>query len=256
MCSPRHRCLFDPQRHRAVLFDQRGCGRSSPVGEIADNTAAHLVSDIEQIRAHLGIESWLVWGGSWGSLLALAYAAAHPERVRALLLRGIFLGTDRELDAYMAKFPGRAANEPARACIERLQRDFESGTPQSCMAIARLWLDHEAALMDEPGSDTEVDAGSLAKTRLQLHYLARHAYPDEAALLAAATLHALPGVIVQGSSDPICPPEIARTLARACPSLALQEVAGGGHGQFDRGILAASLEGLETLTTWTRATGH
>lgn len=249
MCTDRHRRLFDPRRHRAILFDQRGCGRSRPAGEIRANSAEHLVADIELIRVHLGIEAWLVWGGSWGSLLALAYAATRPERVRALLLRGIFLGGDRELDAYLANFQGRTENEAARDCIRRLQHDFESAPASVRAEITRRWLAHEAALMGETIADAPPEASAIAKTRLQLHYLARHAYPRAATLLEAAARHVLPGIIVQGDNDPICPPGAARALAGACPSLRLQEIPGAGHGQFDPEILAASLAALDALTS-------
>ncbi|WP_052452138.1 prolyl aminopeptidase [Noviherbaspirillum autotrophicum] len=254
-CSPEHRRFFDPSRFRAVLFDQRGSGRSEPLGRLQDNTTAHLVADIEHIRAALGIERWLVFGGSWGSLLALAYAIRHPAQVAGLVLRGIFLGSDDELRSFV-----HGANDAAPLAWQ----DFAKGIPPHerddllraytarllayDAGAARRWLDYERALMGEAPLADAPDARRLAKTAIQAHYLSNGCFSDPDALLAGcAALRHLPVCIVQGRRDAVCPPDAARRLHRALPQAELIEVENGGHNALAPEMAAACIASLERL---------
>lgn len=256
-CSTEHRRFFDPERFRAVLFDQRGCGRSTPRASLAGNTTAHLVSDMECIRAALGIERWIVFGGSWGSLLAIAYACSHPARVAGLVLRGIFLGSDEELHRYVQ---GAAGIEPRawQAFAEGVPDDerdnllhaYTSRLLASDADAARRWLDYERALMGEPPLAEAPDAQRLAKTRIQAHYLANACFVDRTALLEqCASLSHFPTVIVQGSRDVVCPPDAARRLRRALPQSELREVENGGHNALADEMAAACIAALDHVAT-------
>ncbi|HJV52465.1 MAG TPA: prolyl aminopeptidase [Noviherbaspirillum sp.] len=257
-CSPEHRRFFDPARFRAVLFDQRGSGRSEPLGELRDNTTAHLVTDIERIRTALGIERWIVFGGSWGSLLALTYAIAHPARVAGLVLRGIFLGSDDELLHYV-----HGANSAAPLAWQAFARGVPEGERGDLLrayatrllagdaGAARRWLDYERALMGEAPLAEAPDARRLAKTSIQAHYLANRCFSDPSALLAGcATLRHLPVCIVQGRRDAVCPPAAARRLQQALPQADMIEVASGGHNALAPDMAAACIAALE------RVAGH
>ncbi len=237
-CRPGQGDLFDATRYRRVLFDQRGAGRSMPLGSLAANTTAHLVADIERIRSALGIERWLVCGGSWGSLLALAYAQQHPRRVTGLVLRGIFLGSQQEVARYLA-----GADVPAD-CFARLL----SGDAAARQAAARAWLDHERRLMGEPPLADAPNAHQLAKACIQAHYLTHACFSDEQALLGDCDrLRHLPGAIVQGSHDPVCPPQAAEELHRAWPQAEWVLVAGGGHGGLAPDMAAAFVAALDRV---------
>lgn len=258
-CRPAQRRFFDPARFRAILFDQRGCGRSAPQGSRRANTTAHLVADLERIREALGLEAWILFGGSWGSLLALAYAQAHPERVLGLVLRGIFLGSREELRRYAqglgtpapAAWRRFAQAVPARErhrLLAAYGRRLLSGRRPVALAAARPWLDYERALMGEPPLKAVPDAGQLAKARLQAHYLARGCFVDAGRLLAGCDrLGHLPAAIVQGSRDPVCPPRTARRLHRALPQAEWLEVPRAGHGAFEPAIATACMAALGRL---------
>jgi len=255
-CSPTQRRFFDPERFRAVLFDQRGCGRSTPLGGLQANTTAHLVADIERIREALGIERWLVFGGSWGSLLALAYARQHAERIGGLVLRGIFLGSNDELQRYAQgldrvapqAWQTFAAGVPAAErgdLLHAYTRRLLDGDQSIRQAAARRWLDYERALMDEAPLAGVPDVRQLAKTAVLAHYLAQSCFVDTAELLADCSLFRhLPAVIVQGSDDPVCPPRTAERLHRAWPEAEWQLVAGGRHGASAPDIAAACIAAL------------
>lgn len=255
-CSSEHRRFFDPARFRAVLFDQRGCGRSMPMASIASNTTAHLVSDIECIRMALGIERWIVFGGSWGSLLALAYAVTHPAQVAGLVLRGIFLGSDDELHRYAQGLDGvapRAWQAFAAGMPEEergnLLRAYTSRLLAFDAVAAHRWLDYERALLGEPPLAQAPDAQRLAKTRIQAHYLANACFSDPVALLAeCAALNHIPSVIVQGLNDAVCPPDAARRLHRALPQSELWEVESGGHNALAAAMASACIAALDHVT--------
>lgn len=268
-CSPRQRRLFDPARFRAVLFEQRGAGRSTPSGGLRANTTAHLVADIERIRAALAIERWIVFGGSWGSLLALEYACAHPDRVAGLVLRGIFLASAAELRAYVGRIPPQAPGlrerleREARIRLPRMRspqaeddllaawcRCTLAGRPATQRAAARHWLDHERALMGEPPLPGPPDARELAKARIQAHYLAHGCFTDAARLLAAcAALRHLPAAIVHGADDPVCPPATARALHRALPEADYVEIPGAGHAGLAPEMATACIAALDRVAT-------
>lgn len=266
-CTPNQRRLFDPERFRAILFDQRGCGRSTPQGSRHANTTAHLVADIERIRQALGIERWLVFGGSWGSLLGLAYAQAHPERVLGLVLRGIFLGSPEEVRGYAQGIdsPAPAAwRRFAQAMPEHARPDLLTAYTRRLLsrhrptrlAAARAWLDYERALMGESPLAAEPDRRQLAKTRLLAHYLIRGCFSDAEQLLAGcARLRHLPAALVQGSRDPVCPPRTAEKLHRAWPEAEWVGVEGGGHGALEPAMAAACIAALGRVAGRCGATG-
>lgn len=255
-CSLTQRRLFDPRRYHAILPDQRGCGRSLPLGSIEANTTAHLVTDLEYLREALGIPSWIVFGGSWGSLLALAYAQIYPESVRGLVLRGIFLGSPEEIRAYVQGSHGAAPQAwrtfaEAVPALERndlltaYARRILGDAPSIATAAARGWLDYERALMGEVPLAAAPDAAQLAKARIQLHYLTNQCFLNAGQLLAGIDrLRHIPTTIVQGMADPVCPPHIAQRLHRAWPEATWVPVAGAGHGGLSEPIARACIKAL------------
>jgi proline iminopeptidase len=269
-CSPRHRRLFDPAGYRILLFDQRGCGRSTPRGGLRHNTTAHLVADIERLRVHLGIDRWLVCGGSWGASLALAYCAAHKPACLGLVLRGVFLTGRRDLAWFFdearqllpEEFDAFAAPAPKRRRRDLLgwyRRTLEGGDPQAALAAVRAWMRWEEALGQpgrRPSSATEaaIEAAAepgaeeaerlLAKYRLQAHYLSRRCFLGEAHLLdCAARLHGLPTAILHGRLDLVCRPQNAWRVHQTAHGSRLLLVDGAGHSPFDP-PMAAALAGV------------
>lgn len=235
---PLHRRFFDPQFYRIVLFDQRGCGRSLPPGRTEENTTRHLVADMESLREHLGLERMMLFGGSWGATLALAYAIAHPQRVAAMVLRGVFLGSRSEVDWYLGGL-GKLAPEAWQALSEDQDRDvlarYHRLVGQGDHAAARRWVAYEEAIMalDSPSpqaSEVEHADAVLQRARVQLHYLAHDCFLEPGALLAGASrLAGMPVVIVQGSRDLVCPPRAAQALAGRLQGAELRLVDDGGH---------------------------
>lgn len=249
-CSPRMRQLFDPTRFRTVLFDQRGCGRSTPRGERRHNTTEDLVADIERLRAHLGLERWLVTGGSWGAALAIAYAAAHRKACVGAILRGVFL-TDAGDLAWFFDGAGRLFPQVWQGVDEAVPGDrhrpledrlFDAvlGDDEDVAAEAvRRWMQWEATLdSGAPASlpefpDADTRAALLAKYRVQAHYLRHGCFIGEARLLElAATLGSLPVEILHGAKDLVCRVDNARRLHAAWPGSRLQIVADAGHNPF------------------------
>jgi len=244
--SPVHRRFFDPSRYRIVLIDQRGSGRSTPFGELRDNTTQHLIADVESIRERLGIDRWLVFGGSWGSTLALAYAQAHPERATGIIVRGVYLGRAEE-NRWFAEadggarwvFPERWANYEAHISedergdmIAAYWRRLDSPDQATCIAAAQAWLgweDHAATLVHDVDAVSADDPlHTLAKARIEAHYFRHHAFLDHGQLLRDIDrIRHLPGVIVQGRYDIICPARSAWDLACAWPEASLQMVLSG-----------------------------
>ncbi len=261
---------FDLSRQRVVLFDQRGAGQSQPQGEIINNDSERLVADIELIRTHLGIEQWTVVGGSWGATLALLYAAAHADRIRALVLRGSFLASERELrwffQSLRAMVPVAWAemthgwNEAQQADVLRtLSQALLGNDAAAANDAARRWANYETALMramdgklDSPATpprrDEQVSARTLGKYRLQAHYLSQHCFCTEADLLqAAASMRDKPVVIIHGTHDLICPPENAMKLQSANPQALLAWVERGTHTPADPSIAAALQHAIAEL---------
>lgn len=260
-----HRRFFDPQHYRIILFDQRGAGKSTPSASIEANTTAHLVADIERLRDTLGVEKWLVFGGSWGSTLALAYAQAHAERCRGLILRGIFLCGREEVDWFlygMGRFFPEAWRKFADGVPEAARGDLltaygkllEDPDPAVNLPAARAWAAYEATCSTlRPNGDAvaamgDDGAGALALARLEAHYLAHNAFLDDGALLAnMAAIRHLPGVIVQGRYDMVCPPTTAAKLAAAWPEARYEIIVDAGHSALEPGVRAALLMATEMM---------
>ncbi len=254
--SPIYRRFFDPEAYRIVLFDQRGCGRSTPHAELRKNTTWDLVADIEKLREHLGIATWQVFGGSWGSTLALAYAETHPQSVSELLLRGIFLLRKKELrwfyqegasaifpdawQAFLAPIPESERDDLMRAYATRLASD----DPAVSLAAARAWSVWEGttvSLLPDPKREAEFhDAHfALAFARIECHYFTHGGFLErEDQLLARIdAIRHIPGVIVQGRYDVVTPMETAWELHRAWPEADFRLVADAGHTVTEPGIV-------------------
>lgn len=247
-----HRRFFDPASYRVVLLDQRGCGRSTPFASVEHNTTWDLVADIERIRAHLGVDRWLLFGGSWGSALALAYAQAHPDRVSELVLRGIFLLRRRELEwfyqegasrlfpeawqSYLAAIPSDEHDDLIGAYHRRLHDPDE----RVARAAARAWSGWELATSHLVPREEEVsDDWLLAFARIESHYFAHGGFleREDQLLDGVARLRGLPAVIVQGRYDVVCPVETAYELHRRWPGSELHVVADAGHSALEPGIV-------------------
>lgn len=259
-CSAWNRRLFDPEFYRAVLFDQRGCGRSAPHGSLHENTTWDLVEDIERLRRRLGIERWLLFGGSWGSTLALAYAQAHPERVTGLIMRGIFLSTEAELDWFYRGGTGQLFPEAWDAFVEPLDeaeradplaawhQRLISGDAQQQLDAARAWASYEIAtsrLHSDPSPPRPDDRFAVAIARIEAHYFVHRSWFEPGQLLRDVDKIAhLPCWIVQGRYDAICPPRTAWRLHRAWHGSELRIVDEAGHSALEPDTLAGLLDAL------------
>jgi proline iminopeptidase len=254
--EPKQRRYFDPERYRIILFDQRGCGRSTPHASLERNTTWHLVADMEAIRTHLALDRWMLFGGSWGSTLSLAYAIRHPERVTELVLRGIFLLRRREIDWFYQEGASRIfpdAWEPYRTHIPEAERSdllaayhrrLTSDDPETRLAAARTWSVWEGStsrLFPDPEliAHTGEDRFALAFARIECHYFVNRGFleTDGWLLQQAGLLGKIPGVIVQGRYDVVCPAESAWALHRAWPQADLRIVRDAGHSASEPGIV-------------------
>lgn len=254
-CSPQHRQLFNPDKYRIVLFDQRGCGRSLPHANLDANTTWDLVEDMERLRTHLHIGQWQVFGGSWGSTLALAYAQTYPERVSELVLRGIFLLREAELhwyyqdgaswmcpdrwEAFIAPIPvAERAN-----LIAAYRRVLTGADEAKKLAAARAWSAWEAStvtMVHNPALVAEFEDAhhALAFARIENHYFVNKGFMEEGRLLLNADrIKNIPGVIVQGQYDLVTPPKSAWDLHQVWPKATLHLVPGAGHAYNEPGIL-------------------
>jgi proline iminopeptidase len=238
-CSkPDDRRWFDAQRWRVVLMDQRGCGRARAQALLHANTTAHGVADIEALRLHLGIERWLLLGGSWGSTLALAYAQAHPQRVAALVLHGVFLGSAAEGQALFGTL------------AETLHAELQAGGARA-QAAAHAWWQHEQQGMAHEGPPSRPPAAGalLAAAQIGVHCARAGWFLDAGALLQGATrLQGLPGRIVQGLEDRVTPAAAARALQAAWPGCRLVEVPGAGHAAQHPALAAALVDAVSTFS--------
>ena len=254
-CSPDHRRQFDPERYDILLFDQRGCGRSTPHASLEANTTWHLVEDMERLRALAGVESWMVYGGSWGSTLALAYAQTHPDRVSELVLRGIFTMRQTELDwlyrygaseifpdkwrEFLAPIPEGERDDLVAAYHRRLTGDDQAEQ----LTAAKAWSKWEAetvTLLPNPHVIEQFtgDEFAVAIARIENHYMVHRGWMEEGQLLERAhLLKDIPGVIVQGRYDCCTPPVTAWELHRAWPEAELHIVPDGGHLFNEPGVL-------------------
>jgi proline iminopeptidase len=259
-CQPDHRRLFDPQRFHAVLFDQRGAGRSRPRGARDANTLPHLIADMEAIRETLGIERWLVAGGSWGATLALAYAQRHPDRVSGIVLRATFLGTRAELEwsflgglprfypALHDDFLNLLPPEERNTSLESYWRRILDPDPAIHGPAAWAWHDTERILSQVRPSRVRLDLASIRHGRrglpatpfMEAHYFSNDCFlaPDQL-MRAAGRLKGIPGIIVQGRYDLLCPPMTAHALATAWLDARVHAVDGAGHSLHDPGVAEA-----------------
>lgn len=253
-CSPEQRQQFDPVLYDVLLFDQRGCGRSTPFADLEANTTWHLVADIERLRELAGHEKWLVFGGSWGSTLSLAYAETHPGRVTELVLRGIFLASKAEGDwlyRYGANefypegwddFSGHIPEDERDDLVEAYHRRLTSDDPSVRLAAAKAWSAWEGltvTLLPDPAimADFTADDHAVAVARIENHYFRHDCWLEPGQLLRDAhKLHAIPGIIVQGRHDCCTPPSAAWALKKAWPEVELQIVPDGGHLFTEPGI--------------------
>lgn len=261
-CSPYMRRFFDPKRYRIVLFDQRGAGKSTPHGGLLENTTWDLVADLERIRTYLGIERWQVFGGSWGSTLALLYAQAHPERVTELILRGIFTMTQAELDWFyaggaarffpeawedlIAPIPENERGDLIGAYYRRLTSEDEAVQ----LRFARPWVRWETstAVLRPPRGAPPVNGGyARAFARIEAHYFQHHGWLREDGQILAEMdrIAHIPGLLVQGRYDVICPPHTATRIAGAWPSSDLVIVDEAGHALSEPGISSALIEATD-----------
>ena len=257
----RSRRFFDPRRYRIVVFDQRGCGRSRPNASLVDNTTWHLVADMEQLRKHLGIERWLVFGGSWGSTLALAYAQKHPHCVTELVLRGIFMLRKWEIDwfyqegasalfadrweQYIAPIPQRERGDLLRAYHRRLTgrnraRQLEAARAWSVWEAATSFLRTDESQIRKWGNA----AFATAIARIECHYFVNNGFltREDQLLRGVRRIRQIPAVIVQGRYDVVCPMRTAWDLHRAWPEADFRLVADAGHSALEPGITHELIE--------------
>jgi len=257
-----HRRFFDPHFWRVVIFDQRGAGRSRPLGSLAQNTTPDLVSDIETLRRHLGIDRWLLFGGSWGSTLALAYAQAHVRRVRGLVLRGVFLGRKVEVDWFLhglgaifpdahAAFINHLTPEERHDVLGAYLARLTHSDPNIHMAAARAWSVYEGScstLLPSPDtvSSFAQDRTALGLARIEAHYFAHDLFLPPGGLLGGMdSIADLPAEIVQGRYDMVCPARTAFELAAAWPSARLTVIPDAGHSALEPGVRRALVSAVE-----------
>ena len=262
-CNPTMRRYFNPEIYRVILFDQRGCGRSSPAGNVDENTSWHLVSDMELIRRTLGIERWILFGGSWGATLALVYAQTHPDRVIQLVLRGVFLMTRLELDWFYGGSAGRFRPDQWNSFVEPIPEDERddlieaysrrlfSGDPDKEVFHARRWLAWENSMLTlEPVATARPASHAYAHTfaRIENHYFRNLGFleRDNYILENTSKLRGIPGKIVQGRYDLVCPPVAAWSLARHWPDASL-EIVQAGHSLSEPEITRALIRTMNEI---------
>lgn len=277
-CSPEQRRYFDPARYRIILFDQRGCGRSRPHAALEENTTWHLVADIEALREKLGLEAWMLFGGSWGATLALAYAQANPDRVTELVLRAVFAATERERQWYFgggaaAIFPEAwerfLAPIPAEERADLLgayHRRLTDTDPARQRRAALAWCEWEACTSTLVPNERLVagfanEKFALALARIECHYFVNDAFfgAGQSLLAWLDAIRRIPTVIVQGRYDMVCPAETAWRLHRAWPEADFELVLAAGHSASEPAIrdqLIRATNRFATMTAPRRGHGH
>lgn len=262
--GPQHRRFFDPARYNIVVFDQRGAGRSRPFGELHDNTTPHLIADIEALRNHLGIDRWVVFGGSWGSTLALAYAEAHPGQCLGLILRGIFLCRPIEIDWFLyglrhlfpdqwARFSGLIPEAERGDLLHAYYRRLTDPDPAVHLPAARAWGTYEGScstLLPNPATVSHFgsDTVALSLARVEAHYFVNNIFlPDNALLDGIERIRHLPAFIVQGRYDAVCPTMSSFDLHLAWPEAHYTIVADAGHAAFEPGIRSELVRATEQM---------
>lgn len=266
-CEPMHRRFFDPERYRIVLFDQRGAGQSTPHAELHNNTLWHLIADIEKLRAHLGIQQWVLFGGSWGSTLALAYAETHPERVLGLILRGIFLCREDDIqwfyqsgasrlfpdlwEHFLAPIPVAERHDLLTAYYHRLTSSNELERLRAAKAWS-VWEGSTLTLESNPSVIEHFGEARIALSlaRIECHYFFNHCFMEPGQLLRdAGRLHSIPGVIVHGRYDVVCPLDNAWALHQAWPQAELRIVTPAGHAVSEPGIVDALITATQQFAS-------
>ena len=261
--SPSHRRLFDPKLYDVLLFDQRGCGKSTPNASLDNNTTWHLVSDIEKLRDVMGVEKWQVFGGSWGSTLALAYAEKHPERVSELIVRGIYTLTKAELawyyqfgvsemfpdkwERFLAPIPENERHDMMGAYRKRLTGADRDSQVEAAIAWS-TWEGQTITLLPEPSTSDKFGEAdfAIAFARIENHYFVHAGWMDEGQLLRDAhKLQDIPGTIVHGRYDMPCPAKYAWALHKAWPKADFRLIEGAGHAYSEPGILDALIEATD-----------
>jgi proline iminopeptidase len=266
--EPWHRQFFNPQKYRIVLFDQRGCGKSTPHAELRENTTWDLVEDMERIRKLLGIDKWVVFGGSWGSTLALTYAQAHPEGCRALVLRGIFLLRRAEIDwfyqgganwiypdawePYEAAIPADERGDYVSAYYKRLTSD-DAAVRSAAAKAWSVWEGATSKLFPNADMVTRFGESKFAEAfaRIECHYFTNKGFfeRDDQLLANIDRIRHIPGVIIQGRYDVVCPMRSAWDLHRAWPEAAFEAVGDAGHAASEPGILSKLVEWTDRFAT-------
>jgi proline iminopeptidase len=259
---PAHRRFFDPATYRIVLFDQRGAGRSTPLGELRNNTTGDLIADMETLRGHLQIDKWLLFGGSWGSTLALAYAEAFPENCHGLILRGIFLGREQELDWFLQgcrtvfpeaweKLVEPLGESERKDVLGAYHRVLTQGTVEEKLRAARKWSRYEGScstLMPSPETVAAFaqDSMALGLARIETHYFVNQLFmPKNALLDNIDKIRGLPGIIIQGRYDMVCPIVTADELHRRWPEAEYHVIPDAGHSAMDPGMRRALVRATE-----------
>ncbi|MGO9446581.1 MAG: prolyl aminopeptidase [Thiobacillaceae bacterium] len=262
--SPQQRRFFDPTRYRIILFDQRGSGRSTPYAELRENTTSHLIGDMELLRDKLSIDRWLVFGGSWGSTLALAYGETHPERCLGFILRGIFLCRRSEIDWFLyglkTIFPeawrdmvAPIPEDQRSNLLEAYYRILTAPDPAVHLPAARAWARYEARCSTLLPNEQMVDSFespkvALSLARIEAHYFMHDIFmPDNSLLTNVGRIRHLPAILVQGRYDGVCPIVTADELARAWPEASYEIVNDAGHSAFEPGITRALVRATETF---------
>lgn len=268
-CQPDHRRLFDPERFCTVLFDQRGAGRSRPKGSLAENNLQNLIADMEIIREKFAFDRWILVGGSWGATLALAYAQAHPDRVSGLVLRATFLGTYDELlgafihtlprfyPALNADFTSLLPEDERVSLLDAYWRRILDPDPAVHAPFVRAWHDTERTLSEYKPSRTRLDLASLraegalpATPFMEAHYFRNDCFMQPGQLLSeVGKLAGIPGIIVQGRYDLLCPPATAQALASAWRDAELRIVEGAGHTLYDPGVRDAVMKAIADMAS-------
>lgn len=268
-CQPDHRRLFDPERFHAVLFDQRGAGRSRPKASRDANTLQHLIADMEMIREKFGFERWMVVGGSWGATLALAYAQAHPDRVSGIVLRATFLGTITEIengflnvlprfypglyDDFLSVLPAEERARPIDAYFRRIL----DADPSVYGPAARAWGQTEGILSEHAPKRSRLDLPALISSRalpatpfMEAHYFANNSFmqPDQL-INEAGKLDGIPGIIVQGRYDLLCPPATSHALGAVWREAEIRVVEGAGHTLYDPGVRDAVMKSIADMAS-------
>lgn len=262
--DPLYRRMFNPAKYRIVMFDQRGCGRSEPFAELRENNTWALVEDIEKIRVHLGIERWVVFGGSWGSTLSLSYAQAHPERVKGLILRGIFMCRPSELQwfyqagashiypepfaEYIKVIPAAERGDLIKAFYQRLTSEDDAVRLEAAKAWS-VWEGSTSKLIPDLAVAKRFGNARFAEAfaRIECHYFVNSAFmdPPDQLLRNVAVIRKIPGVIVHGRYDVVCPVKSAYELSQAWPEAELHIVPDAGHSMTEPGIRDLLLDATE-----------